>query len=85
MVRAATRQPVYLTVVRSKATMSLASSKEGKTFIGQKQVTTASDGKVTFTFEPAKRVGLGQTVTARATDSVGNTSEFSAPRMVVAQ
>ena len=58
---------------------------EGKLFIGKKKVTTNSESKVSFTFSPAQKVGLGKTVTATATDSVGNTSEFSAPRTVVAQ
>ncbi len=62
-----------------------AGENEGKIFIGQKGVTTASDGKATFTFVPAAKVGLGQTVTATATDSLGSTSEFSGARTVVAQ
>lgn len=57
---------------------------EGLTFIGQKVVETGSDGKSTFTFVPAKVVGAGKTVTATATGAEG-TSEFSAPRTVVAQ
>ena len=56
---------------------------EGKKFIGQKKVTTGKDGKVSFTFSPAQKVGVGETVTATATGSEG-TSEFSAPRKVVA-
>ena len=57
---------------------------EGKQFIGQKKVTTNSAGKVSFTFVPSRRVGAGKTVTATATGTEG-TSEFSAPRTVVAQ
>ena len=57
---------------------------EGKTFIGQRSVTTDGSGNVTFTYSPSGKVGLGQTITATATDAFGNTSEFSAPRTVVA-
>ena len=57
---------------------------EGKTFIGQKSVTTDASGNATFTFSSAQKVGLGRTVTATATSQAGNTSEFSAPRTVVA-
>ncbi len=58
---------------------------EGKTFIGKRTVTTSVDGLRSFVFSPKKAVGAGKTVTATATDSGGNTSEFSAPRTVVAQ
>jgi trimeric autotransporter adhesin len=58
------------------------SGNEGKTFIGQKKVTTSSEGKVSFTFTPARKVGAGKTITATATGPEG-TSEFSAPRTVV--
>jgi hypothetical protein len=57
---------------------------EGKTFIGQKSVTSDASGNASFTFSPAQKVGLGQTVTATATSQAGNTSEFSAARTVVA-
>jgi CSLREA domain-containing protein len=60
------------------------SGDEGRTFIGQKSVTTDASGNATFTFSPTQRVGLGRTVTATTTSPVGNTSEFSAPRSVVA-
>lgn len=57
---------------------------EGKKYIGQKKVTTGSDGMVSFTFEPQKKIPVGRGVTATATDEVGSTSEFSAPRPVTA-
>lgn len=57
---------------------------EGKTFIGQKSVTTDASGNVSFTFSLTQKVGLGRTVTATATGPTGNTSEFSAARTVVA-
>jgi hypothetical protein len=60
------------------------SGNEGKKFLGTKSVTTGPDGKVTFAFSPQKPVKVGQTITATATDSKGNTSEFSAPKKVVA-
>jgi hypothetical protein len=57
---------------------------EGKTFIGQIQVTTGADGTVSINdFKPAKAVPVGQSITATATDSAGNTSEFTGePRSV---
>ncbi len=58
---------------------------EGKKFLGQRNVTTGPDGLATFAFEPARRVAVGQAITATATDPAGSTSEFSAPRSVVAQ
>jgi hypothetical protein len=59
---------------------------EGKKFIGNKAVSTNSNGNVTFSFSPSQAVAAGQRITATATDSVdGDTSEFSAPRTVVAQ
>ncbi|HKZ26935.1 MAG TPA: hypothetical protein VJ086_03470, partial [Rubrobacteraceae bacterium] len=48
---------------------------EGETFLGQKTVRTDRRGKVSFTFSSS--LSAGQFVTATATDSVGNTSEFS--------
>jgi hypothetical protein len=50
---------------------------EGKKFIGQKTVTTNTNGNVSFTFTPAQRLEQGGVVTATATDPSGNTSEFS--------
>jgi hypothetical protein len=58
------------------------SGNEGKKFIGQKVTSPDASGKASFTFSPATRVPVGQTVTATATDGQGNTSEFSAPRTV---
>jgi hypothetical protein len=62
-----------------------AGTDEGKKFLGQKSVTTDSSGNVSFAFSPAQKVGLGRTITATATSPAGNTSEFSAPRTVVAR
>jgi CSLREA domain-containing protein len=56
---------------------------EGKTFLGQKSVSTDSNCTTgTFTFIPNQAVSAGQAITATATDSEGNTSEFSAPETV---
>jgi hypothetical protein len=57
---------------------------QGKTFRGQKSVTTNASGNVSFTFSTAVKVGVGQRITATATDAYGNTSEFSAPKAVAA-
>ena len=60
---------------------------EGKKFLGLKLVSTDASGNATFTFSPASRVAVGQTVTATArgelleVTAVG-TSEFSAPKKV---
>ncbi len=56
---------------------------EGRRFVGQKSVTAGADGRVTFAFSPANAVPVGQRITATATGLEG-TSEFSAPREVVA-
>ena len=59
---------------------------EGKTLLGSKSVTTNGSGNVSFTFSTQKAIRLGQNITATATNtSTGDTSEFSAPRKVVAQ
>jgi len=50
---------------------------EGETYLGFIDVTTGPDGNASFVFVPAGRIGLGQAVTATATDASGNTSEFS--------
>jgi CSLREA domain-containing protein len=53
---------------------------EGETFLGERTVTTNSEGRVSFTFATA--VTAGEVVAATATDASGNTSEFSAARFV---
>ena len=58
---------------------------EGKTLLGSKSVTTNGTGNLSFTFSTKKAIRLGQNITATATGPSGNTSEFSAPRKVVAQ
>jgi hypothetical protein len=56
---------------------------EGKKFIGQKTITTGADGLASFTYSPATKVAVGQTVTATATNTTTHdTSAFSAPRTV---
>ena len=56
---------------------------EGKTFLGQKSVSTNSSGDASFTFTSRKKVPKGQVVTATATDkTTGDTSEFSEAKLV---
>ncbi len=55
---------------------------EGKTFLGQKTVTTNDNGNASFTFTLARTAPGGQSVTATATDPSGNTSEYSKARQV---
>jgi len=62
------------------------SGNEGKKFIGNKAVSTDANGDVAFTFAPSQAVPARQKITATATNAVeANTSEFSAPKAVVAQ
>jgi hypothetical protein len=56
---------------------------EGKEFLGAKNVTTGADGKANFT-KTVQKVSTGRAITATATDPGSNTSEFSAPKAVVA-
>jgi CSLREA domain-containing protein len=56
-------------------------SGEGKTFIGQRSVTTNARGNASFSFVPARAVPVGWRVTATATGA-GGTSEFSRARIV---
>jgi trimeric autotransporter adhesin len=56
---------------------------EGKTFLGQIQVTTNRRGKASFSFAPTQVVPVGQFITATATrKATGDTSEFSRARVV---
>jgi hypothetical protein len=56
----------------------------GKTLVGSKRLTTDASGNASFTFSTKKAVALGTSITATATkNSMGDTSEFSAPRKVV--
>ena len=45
-----------------------------------------TSGNATFAFKPKKKVGVGRTITATATNEfTGDTSEFSAPKKVARQ
>ena len=54
---------------------------EGKTFLGQKKVTTNRQGKASFSFQTSRPISLGDRITATATGP-GGTSEFSDPVIV---
>lgn len=57
---------------------------EGKRLLFSHTVSTDGTGNGSFTLATMQKVRLGNNVTATATDiSTGDTSEFSAPRMVV--
>ncbi len=59
------------------------SGNEGQKLIDETTVSTNSNGNVTFSVTPSQAVPVGQKVTATALDVVGgNSSEFSAPRVV---
>jgi CSLREA domain-containing protein len=55
---------------------------EGQSFIGQTTVMTDGSGNATINFTPAAALTIGAFITATATDPGGNTSEFSACRVV---
>jgi hypothetical protein len=58
---------------------------EGKTLLGSESVSTNGTGNASIAFSTKKAIRLGQNITATATStSTGDTSEFSAPRKVVA-
>jgi Right handed beta helix region/Dockerin type I domain len=50
---------------------------EGQRLIGTRTVTTSSDGSGNFEFDLANSTSTNEVITATATDSLGNTSEFS--------
>jgi hypothetical protein len=54
---------------------------EGRKFLGSKLVTTNALGNVNFSFTGSIVFGAGEVITATATDSLGNTSEFSLCRI----
>ena len=56
---------------------------EGRTYLGSKSTTTDANGLGGFRFNPAT-LNANDVVTATATDSAGNTSEFSACKAAVA-
>ena len=52
---------------------------QGKTYLGFVEVATSASGSGSFTFTPTSALSQGVNITATATDSAGNTSEFSLP------
>ncbi|MFL6519998.1 MAG: hypothetical protein ACJ8NS_07240 [Chthoniobacterales bacterium] len=58
---------------------------EGQTFIGFTNVTTDANGDASFSVSLNVPVTNGRIITATATDSIGNTSEFSAGIVVPTQ
>jgi hypothetical protein len=58
---------------------------EGKRFIGEVQVTTDQYGDASFRYSPDSKVDVGLNITATVTGPEGNTSEFSAPKKMVAR
>ncbi len=61
------------------------SGDEGNKLLDQRFVTTNANGDAAYIFTPSKALAAGQRITATATDAGRNTSEFSAPRTVVAK
>ena len=55
---------------------------EGKTYLSSRVVSTDVNGFASFSIDLAATVAPGQFLTATATDTVGNTSEFSEARLV---
>jgi len=58
---------------------STVTGRDGKTFLGWIDLTTDGNGNANFDATIGSPVGLGELITATATDPNGNTSEFSAP------
>ena len=56
---------------------------EGQSFIGTQSVTTDASGNATVNFTSSSALAAGQFITSTATDPNGNTSEFSACRVVL--
>ena len=52
---------------------------QGKTYLGNTTVTTDSNGNATFSVATLAATTAGQLITATATDTTGDTSEFSLP------
>ncbi len=50
---------------------------QGQTYVGFTNVNTDSNGNATFTFTGSTNIPIGSFVSSTATDSAGNTSEFS--------
>jgi hypothetical protein len=59
------------------------SVRDGETYVGREQVTTDGSGNASFGIVSGVALGAGQTITSTATDEDGNTSEFSAPVVVL--
>jgi hypothetical protein len=55
---------------------------EGQRYLGSVVVTTDANGNAKFVVELSAATANGEVVTATATDPGGNTSEFSAVRVV---
>jgi hypothetical protein len=55
---------------------------EGQRFLGSINVTTEANGSVAFSATLAAPSAVGEFITATATDPLGNTSEFSAVKMI---
>ena len=62
----------------SNASCDASGNGEGQTFLGSATTTTAANGNATFNVTVAGSASPGQSITATATNSQGNTSEFSA-------
>jgi uncharacterized repeat protein (TIGR01451 family) len=62
----------------SNASCDSSGNGEGQTLLGSGAVTTNASGNATFNFNLTGSASLGQSITATATNSQGNTSEFSA-------
>lgn len=62
----------------SNASCDASGNGEGQTFLGSATTTTAANGNATFNTTIAASASVGQSITATATNSQGNTSEFSA-------
>ncbi|MFN7929756.1 MAG: CARDB domain-containing protein, partial [Blastocatellia bacterium] len=77
-----TASTAFTIEVFSNATCDSSGNGEGETFVGRTNVTTNATGNASFTLTLTTPITAGRVVTATATDSAGNTSEFSACLLV---
>ena len=74
----------YRIEVFNNATNDLSGFGEGQTYLGFTNVTTDGSGNVAFAFTHPAALAVNDYLTATATDTNNNTSEFSAARRIVA-
>lgn len=80
----ATPGTTYTLDIYSTPTTDTSTTAEGRTWVGNATVTTDSTGVGKFSATTSTPVTVGQFIVTTITDPTNNTSEFSAPRVVIA-